>query len=336
LNSGTHSYCERLQFQPPPIARNRHVQTLLSVLGSSRVESVSSKSHHVAVDESDAVGCEESCHPDWQPYHPTVLLVHGMGGTHLSPYMVRMARKLITQPYRVIRMNLRGCGTSAKLCRRTYHGGLSNDVWQVLRHFHALAPHSPTTVVAYSMGANMTLKMAGEQGKNLANYVKSVIAVCPPFYLNRCLDKMRSFPFSVYDRYLVNNMRRQYQEWAAHHPYLKHPEFPAKMNITDFDDLYTLPYWKFNSIEEYHRQSSCASFIGNIDVPCHIVCAADDPIVDTETIHTLNIPKCVRVWESAYGGHMGFVGAWDSSSRHWLDQVLLDLIDAALFKKTSS
>ena len=49
---------------------------------------------------------------EWKPGDRCALLLHGLGGSHLSPHMVRIASKLNSQGIRAFRLDLRGHGHS--------------------------------------------------------------------------------------------------------------------------------------------------------------------------------------------------------------------------------
>ena len=57
----------------------------------------------------------------WQPGKRVIILVHGLTGCHLSSYNIRLANKLVTMGYLVIRVNLRGCGPGFGLAKSIYH-----------------------------------------------------------------------------------------------------------------------------------------------------------------------------------------------------------------------
>ena len=63
---------------------------------------------------------------------PLIILVHGLTGCENSPYMLNGARHLLGCGYRVLRLNLRGCGASRPYCREHYHVGRTADFRRVL------------------------------------------------------------------------------------------------------------------------------------------------------------------------------------------------------------
>ena len=91
-------------------------------LPSGRLE-LPSTSHEVDLDDGDRLSVLESVPADWRPGDPAAVLVHGLAGCARSPYVVRLARKLVAMGVRVVRMNLRGAGSGFGLARGIYHAG---------------------------------------------------------------------------------------------------------------------------------------------------------------------------------------------------------------------
>jgi predicted alpha/beta-fold hydrolase len=66
--------------------------------------------------------------------------------------MQRIAAKLKDPGVRAFRMDLRGCGAGEGLARFPYHSGRSEDAAAALGAIARLLPHSPTTLVGFSLG----------------------------------------------------------------------------------------------------------------------------------------------------------------------------------------
>ncbi len=313
-----------LDFRAARFAPNGHLQTILGTFGKKYCSLLPSQQHHVILEDGDILVCEVSTPSSWTPDHPTAFLVHGLGGAHDSRYMVRMALKLKNSHFRVVRINLRGSGSGIGLARRPYHGGLSGDILQVIRHFRL---QTPGLLIGYSLGGNITLKLAGEQGTDLRQHLKGIVAVCPPFDMNRTVDKIISSRFGFYEKYFLNSLRRQYNIWANSNSHIFPPSLPRKLTLIGFDDFHTAPQWRFKDARHYYTSISSANFIHGIDLPCHILCAEDDPVCDTETVHSLSLPSCVKVWKSPGGGHMGFLGSpLHIGGSRWLEDTILRMI----------
>lgn len=314
-----------IEFRSATFAPNGHLQTILGSLGRLYQNALPSIHHRISLADGDKVACEVSTPPTWVSSQPTIFLLHGMAGAHDSRYMTRMAMKTFEKGYRTIRMNMRGCGSGLGLCKRPYHGGLSDDLLQVIKHFQI--PLSPSLLIGYSLGGNVTLKLAGEQGSSLKNYLKGIITVCPPYNMNKTVDKILSSRFGFYESYFVHQLRSQYKVWAANNPEVNPPKLPRRLTLIGFDDFHTAPRWGFKNARHYYDSISSVHYIPHIDIPCYILCTADDPVCDTETLHMLSLPSCMKVWKSPKGGHMGFLGSpVHKDGSRWLEDTLMKMV----------
>jgi predicted alpha/beta-fold hydrolase len=179
-------------FRPLPFLANPHVQTFIAakLYLASEPPSVT---HYVSLPDGDCLALEVSTPAAWQPQHRTVVLLHGLCGCHGSPYMQRLAWKLWRRGIRAVRMNMRGCGSGQGLARQAYHSGRSADVLAVLEFLQQqTSPCVPMTLVGFSLGGNVVLKLAGELADNASQYLQQVIAVCPPADLAACARKLEA------------------------------------------------------------------------------------------------------------------------------------------------
>lgn len=315
-----------LSFTPLRWLRNCHLQTFFGCVGLANEWGLHFRPHLVNLEDGDQLYCDEAYGEGWDEHHPTAILIHGLGGSSRSQYILRLSRLLLERSFRVVRMSLRGSGPGLPLATRTYHGGLSGDLLAVSRYFYRLVPASPQTLIGYSLGGNLALKLAGEQGALLGHWVRRLMAVCPPFDLAGTVEKL-SLHHPLYEKYFVYMMRKQYGVWANYHG-RPIPSLPLQIDQRTFDDHYTARMWGFHGAGDYYRQASCGAFLSKIAIPSYIIGAWDDPIVDNHTLERLPLSRHVRLLMSHHGGHMGFFG--DGSSRQgarWIDRLLLQLLD---------
>lgn len=269
----------------------------------------------VDIGNEDQLSCEVSTPEGWQPGDPTVVLVHGLGGCHTSPYMVRMARKIFQKGFRAVRVNLRGSGSGKGLSKLPYSAGTSFDILRVLEKLKTAAPKSNLTVIGFSLGGNIVLKLAGELGEN--QLVKQVVAVCPSVDLAHTARLLQQQKNALYQRYYLRHLLKQAKPWAKEN-------YPS---IIAYDDKVTGPLWGFSGAEDYYQNCSSKFFIEKIRCPARLLFAEDDPFVKMECLENTAIPLQVQIYATTYGSHMGFVGYFDQSwDPFWMDQLLLSWI----------
>ena len=121
-------------FQPSWLLRNGHIQTLAGTYLFGRTKDRSglttsvSTVGEVLVDDGDRLVYHDECPEDWRPGDRVALLLHGLAGSHASPYMERIANQLCRQNVRTFRLDWRGCGAGMSLARLPYHSGRSDDL----------------------------------------------------------------------------------------------------------------------------------------------------------------------------------------------------------------
>jgi predicted alpha/beta-fold hydrolase len=306
-------------FRPLPCLGNAHVQTLLGNLLKGRALRGRTQERHVRLEDGDRLLLHDNVPDSWQPGGRIALLIHGLGGTHRSGYMSRMARRLLSHAVRVVRMDLRGCGRGMSLARRPYHGGCSADVRAAAEEIGRWCPSSPLILIGFSLGGNIALKMAGEAGDSPLANLQRLAAVSPPIDMARSAELLALRRNRLYERYYVRGLVRQVRQRQG----LVHDEpavsFPRRMTLRLFDDLYTAPRWGFADALDYYRCASSLPFIPRIAAPCLILTARDDPFIAVEPFETLQVPPHIEVRIVQRGGHLGFLGWNGMNGIRWAE-----------------
>ena len=315
-------------FRPFPFLGNAHVQTVLGNLWKGRDPRFASEERCVSLLDGDQLVLHDSVPENWRPGGRIVLLVHGLGGSHASGYMKRMTRRLLPHGLRVVRMDLRGCGHGMALARRPYHGGCSHDVRAAALAIHEWSPVSPLVLIGFSLGGNIVLKLAGEASTDPLSHLERVAAVSPPIDMIRCAALLAQPRNRLYELHYLRGLVHQVQQRRLLNADEPVVNFPRRMTMRLFDDLYTAPRWGFEDALDYYQWASSMRLIPRIEVPTLILTARDDPFVAVESFETLTAPPHIDVMLLARGGHMGFLG-WDGAravrwAEHRLTEWVLD------------
>ncbi len=317
-------------FKPHPLFPGGHAQTLAGAyLPGKRYEYTATR-HLVHLDDGDRLVLHDDCPSNWQTGGRTALLVHGLAGCHLSPYMVRIAAKLNAIGVRVFRMDLRTCGAGQKLARKPYHAGRSDDARAAIEQIAHLCPGSMTSVVGFSLGGNIVLKLLGESPDSVPTNVDCGAAVNPAADLSASVHALVGPLRSLYDRHFARLLRQQLHA-ARLTPESLGVSLPYEpRRIIEFDDLYTAKVWGFGTAEDYYAASSSAPHIAKIQVPTLIIAARDDPMVPVETIERITLSPAVLRHIVDHGGHIGYVGRQNGDpDRRWMDWRIVDWIQNA-------
>ncbi len=226
------------------------------------------------------------------------LFVHGLGGSDQSPYLLAAAHATQARGLATLRVSMRGAGRSDPGC---YHAGLGADLSAVLAD-PSLALFSRVFIVGFSLGGHMALRVASDPERDPR--IAAVAAVCAPLDLAasaRAIDHPRAW---VYRRHLLNGLESGY---AAMHGQARHFD-----TIRAWDEAVVVPYWGFESAEQYWQTQSMGPRLRELMVPTLFVGAPADPMIPVATLmpHLERAARCTNLpltvaW-ARRGGHVGF------------------------------
>lgn len=330
------------EFRPPPLLRGGHAQTILGAYLRSPQPIYSAVRRTVKLEDGDYIvlhddaphaglalpdspgadGDDSPAPSGWHTGQRVILLVHGLGGSFRSGYMPRVAARLNSTGWRTFRMDLRGWGAGVTLARNAGHAGRSEDLAAALRFVARLCPGSPISLIGFSLGGNLALKLLGEWGSHAPRYLDSVLAVSPPIDLMHCARNIQRGMNWIYDRAFLRSLHRNLRTRQSLLPPVA--KLRARQNrprrLYDFDDRITAPLSGFRDAEDYYCRSSAAPLLRQIEVPTLIISAEDDPIVPAAMYQQAPRSGRVRLYLTRHGGHLGYVGRpSEDPDYRWLD-----------------
>jgi predicted alpha/beta-fold hydrolase len=287
--------------------------------------------HRVKLDDGDALVLHDDCPIGWRNGDRAALLIHGLGGCHESGYMQRIAHKLAACGVRAFRLDLRGCGAGVALARMPYHSGRSDDAAAAIRAIERLAPDSPLALVGFSLGGNITLKLAGELAGRRCGNLDRAMAVCPPVDLSACSRHICQPRNRIYDRYFVGLLLAQREARRRHVRNAPAGRFSSPpRTLWEFDNGYTAVVSGFGTADDYYAQASSLPLLARIQLPTLILSARDDPLIPPDALERASLPPTVRLHMTDAGGHLGFVGRGRvDPDRRWMDWRVVDWVLAA-------
>ena len=250
---------------------------------------------------------------NWQPDRvasPTLLALHGLEGSSEAQYMRGLADKAFAAGFNVVRLNQRNCGGTEHLSQGLYHSGLTADPHFVLNELRE-RDHLPVFVVAgYSLGGNITMKLAGELGKTDFPEIKAFAAVSPVIELEDCMQAIERRENRIYEWNFCRNLQGRMRRKNRHFPGLFNLEGLWKVwSIRTFDDRYTAPHHGYQGANDYYRRASAMRVIDRVARPSLILSAADDPFVPAHIFDApavKNNPHITTVITPC-GGHCAFI-----------------------------
>lgn len=331
-------------FRPRRFLRNGHLQTIvgnfltrhtsLPLPEDELVEVSSGGDLEVGAQITSQIASQVLCHCHWQPAgvratRPTVIIVHGLEGSSHSRYVIGNSDKLWQAGCNVVRMNMRNCGGTEQLTPTLYHSGLSNDVLVVMRHFIELYGLQSLSLVGYSMGGNLVLKLAGELGTGAPDQLRSVVGISPAVDLGPSADALHHPKNRLYELKFLRALLQRFRRKASLFPHAYDSTRAVGIgSLREFDHRITARYSGFSGADDYYYRAAAARVLDRIAVPTLIVHALDDPfvILTADTRDKITSNPNITLIESPYGGHCAFLADPVPASRydgHWAEHTLL-------------
>jgi len=156
-----------------------------------------------------------------------------------------------------------------------------------------------------------------------------VLAVCPPIDLSACSQALARRDNKHIDFYYTRMLLSMASSRSAHHGIPK-TEFPTKMSLKRFDELYTSPNAGFKTVGDYYESYSSRHVVDKIKVKTRIIAAADDPIIPPVTFGHTSFSPSVTVSVEDGGGHMGFIGRARTrfGDFRWMDDAVVRWVES--------
>jgi predicted alpha/beta-fold hydrolase len=265
---------------------------------------------------------------------PAAILVHGVGGSSASRYVVRAAVAFAEAGWHAIRLDLRGAGESMPDAPELYHAGLTEDPRVALDAIAADPRVSGVAMVGFSLGGHVALRLAGELGDRVPAALRAVVSISAPLDLVQvahAMERPRSLP---YRRYVLGQLVRQGTEFARLRPLRAPYEARALRGlrtIRAYDEVVVAPMHGFASAFDYYTRVSAGPMLGRIVVPTLVVHADDDPMVPGPSVRAWlgGASRAVEQAWSATGGHVGwFAGVRQTSwVRTWAVDLAIDFVE---------
>jgi predicted alpha/beta-fold hydrolase len=307
-------------FHPPAWLANPHVQSVAGSLPRLGSPAPAFEPLRIDLPEGGALLAQAS----WVDAAPrsTVLLVHGVGGSSDSRYMVRSARDCVARGLHAVRLNLRGAGDGAEHGRSLYHAGLTGDIEHAVRRLAGDARVESLFLLGFSLGGSALLKLAGEWGDAPPAAVRALASFSAPTQLDavsRALERGAALP---YRRYILRALVAQAMAFGQRHPGdlpFDRTELRRATTIRDYDRQIVVPMHGFRDVRHYYESASAGPFLPRIRLPTMMLHAEDDPIVPSETVapSVRGLGPAIAVTWTARGGHVGWHASLRETAPTW-------------------
>lgn len=252
-------------------------------------------------------------------------MIHGLEGTSQSGYLKSMAQAGLERGMAMHRLHMRSCGGTIEFSPTFYHAGLTTDLIAVLRGFRAEG-RRPVFVIGFSLGGNVTLKMAGELGDAAPDLVAGVCAVSTPIDLEASAKRINQPDNHFYQRRFLKRMCARALESGRYTP----RDVEGIRSIIEIDDRITAPSFGFGGAHHYYSTQSAVNFLDAIRIPTLAIQAKDDTFIPFESFRHPAFQRNpnLTLWATEYGGHLGFIAR--RRPRFWLDIQVMEWLEGQL------
>ena len=312
-------------FQPLRAFKGGHAQTLVAYAWPRPY-----RFQPVPADEERLIEIEQNvkvlAQCRWQSErrkHATVVIWHGMEGSTSSIYMIATADKAFRAGFNVVRVNFRNCGGTEHLTPTLYHGGLSEDLRVVVNKLIKDDGLKRLLLLGFSLGGNMVLKLAGEDGETLPTEVVAVCAVSPSVDLRASSELILRKENWVYHRRFCRSLKKRMRLKKKLYPELYDlTRLPQIRTIREFDEEFVSRSNGFANAEDYYQRASSIRVAAGIRVPTLIIHAQDDPFIPFEPLRhaVFSENPYILLIGTVNGGHVAFVSSKSSGEdRFWAE-----------------
>ena len=321
-------------FVTSPWLRNGHVMTVYAWArrrSFPHLPPVDQRLFRVSTDTQVRADCF------WQSdraAQPVLVALHGLESSSEAHYMRGLADHALARGWSAVLLNQRNCGGTEELTPGLYHSGLTADPLAVIQELVDRDHIANVVVAGYSLGGNLTLKLAGELSDSGRLPVRGVVAISPAADLDRCvraIERRANYPYQWnFVRNLRARMRRKVACWPGSFDL---SPLDSIWSIRKFDNVYTAPHHGFNGASDYYFKASALRVIDRIRIPALVLTADDDPFVPGDQFRAPDWPAnpYVTVRIETHGGHCGFIGTGGHDrDRYWAEAMAVKFLATCL------
>lgn len=308
-----------LEFEPHPLLRSPHLQTVLSSrlarLRDGVGAALAAGAQQVRIPCRDGVVLQALVNrpagapaAGTLPQTPLVVVIHGWLGCADSPYVRRASAALNRAGFTVARLMLRDHGGTAHLNEELFNAARIDEVADAVNWLAEHHGGGACGLLGYSLGGNFVLRLAGH--RHTSPRFRTALAVCPvldPKAAVEALDR----GWVGYQRYFLGKWRRAFAEKQAAFPdrydFAEARRLSLVATLTDYFVSRHTPYR--DADDYYARYTLDRDFLANLKMPVRVLATEDDPVLPAEHARALlgASGDAEVVTLVPYGGHCGFI-----------------------------
>lgn len=316
------------RFQPKRwLFRNNHISTIYASLIRRWIPQVKFQRERLELTDGDFLDL------DWskRDSKKLVIVLAGLEGKAHSMYARSSIKHFNDQGWDALGLNYRGCSGEPNRLLRGYHMGANDDVKTTVEYAIEKYGYEEIVLIGFSLGGNLALKYAGEEGTLLPKQIKSIVSFSAPMDLQASEERMNRWYNWHYVKWFMltlnwkaNRKKRQYPDALS-----SYQGFFMSGNFIYFDTHFTAPANGFASVKAYWDESSCRPHLANIPIPTLIITAKNDTFL-SENCYPLEAASTnpnLYLEMPAVGGHCAFIRYFNEQV-WWMEERAFEFVAA--------
>jgi uncharacterized protein len=309
-------------YRRSPLLRDGHLESIIPTV-FRKVKGVDYERERIITADADFLDL------DWldNKSQKLVILTHGLEGDSRRHYVMGAAKLFYENGWDVLAWNCRSCSGEMNRAQRMYHHGDIDDIGEVVTHALRRKNYQKVVMSGFSMGANITMKYLGVNGKNIPEPIKAAAVFSAPTDLKdgaEILDKTENI---LYRKRFMFYLKKKMIVKNAQYPGVIDLENFKKIKVwRDFDEFFSAPLNDFKDAADFYEKASAKNFMAGIAIPTLLVQAINDPILPQSCYPKALCEKHphVHLEMPQHGGHVGF---WKPGKEFaWSEERALDFI----------
>lgn len=309
-----------IPFQPHPLARNPHIQTLLS-RHRPDAQAVQQAAREHIIQVEDGIRLQGFYSPHEQP-KGMVLLLHGWLGCAQSNYVLTIAEHLYQQGHSIFRLNFRDHGETSALNPGVFRSDLLDEVFDATQQVAQIEPHLPFYLVGASLGGNFALRVLWRHTLSPIPNLAHVVAINPAINPHRAAIAIDT-GFPLYRVYFRQRWRNSLLEKQHRFPDLYDFSWIASAaTCLEMTERFVRPYSPYaDALSYFDAYTVTPTMLAASQTQATILTTADDPIIPViDFAPFIGLSPHLTVTIVPHGGHVGYMDLWPL--RSWLGEAV--------------
>ncbi|MGH1419033.1 MAG: YheT family hydrolase [Hyphomicrobiaceae bacterium] len=263
---------------------------------------------------------------------PLIVLIHGLTGCTDSTYIRQTAKYHLERGHRVLRVNLRGAGSSSKSCSQYYHAGSAGNLTDILANIDNNLVSAGIFAIGFSLGGNILINLLARDCAPVR--IIGAAAVSAPIVPIEAAQRLMAPRNWLYHTWLLRRMKKDYLGLNAHLGSDEEASIANACTIYQFDNDVIAPRNGFADADDYYANTAGMRVLSDIQIPTLLIHAENDPWIPATPYRKLkeNCPANLNVVLASSGGHVGFHAK--DAMHTWYDRLISRFLDCRLTEAT--